>query len=110
MACDAILVTARTDRRAGDPLARILIVCHPWDEIAEIVAAPPALRALKAAFGIDYGKIDYVLHDGAPVVFDIARTPTARSIADVPEYVAALAAGIDGFLSAGAARELASAE
>jgi hypothetical protein len=77
----------------------------------EAVTMPPALRALKAALGIDYAKIDYVLHDGAPVVFDIATTPTGRSIAHVPEYVDVLAAGIDAFLPAAAApRALARAE
>ena len=36
---------------------------------------PPALRPLRAAFKLDYGKIDYVMSEEGPVVFDISRTP-----------------------------------
>lgn len=71
---------------------------------ADLVPMPPVLRALKAAFGLDYGKVDYVLHDGLPVVLDISATPTGRSIARVPALVEALAAGIDAFLPHAAPR------
>ena len=27
---------------------------------------------------LDYGKIDFVLHDGQPVALDASRTPTTR--------------------------------
>lgn len=36
---------------------------------------PEALRARRAQLGIDYGKIDYVMHDGEPVILDVNKTP-----------------------------------
>lgn len=36
---------------------------------------PEALRARRLQLGIDYGKIDYVMHEGAPVVIDVNKTP-----------------------------------
>ena len=35
---------------------------------------PPAVRALRDKLGFDYGKFDYVMHGGEPVVFDVNRT------------------------------------
>jgi len=41
----------------------------------EDVATPPELMALRKRLGLDYGKIDYVMHNGRPVVLDINKTP-----------------------------------
>jgi hypothetical protein len=38
---------------------------------------PEALRALRTKFQFDYGKFDYALVNGEPVLYDANRTPTA---------------------------------
>lgn len=38
----------------------------------------PALEAWRAGMGLDYGRLDYVVHDGEPIVFDVNRTPAYR--------------------------------
>jgi len=37
---------------------------------------PEAIRAWRRKLGFDYGKIDFVIHDGKPVLIDANRTPT----------------------------------
>lgn len=39
---------------------------------------PPELVAFRRQWRLDYGKIDYVVHDGAVVILDVNRTPTSR--------------------------------
>lgn len=47
----------------------------------EPVQVPDALRAERERLGFDYGKFDFVMHDGEPVLLDANRTPgTAVSI------------------------------
>lgn len=36
---------------------------------------PPEIHQFKKQMGIDYGKIDFVIRDGLPIVFDVSRTP-----------------------------------
>lgn len=45
---------------------------------SEPVPVPEELRAMRAAMGFDYGKFDYVVHDGRTVLLDANRTPTYR--------------------------------
>jgi hypothetical protein len=63
---------------------------------------PPALRAFREELGFDYGKFDFVLRDGKPVVFDVNRTysfdPKSKTTGD---RIARLAAGIAPLLGAG---------
>jgi hypothetical protein len=40
------------------------------------VPVPDELRAWRARLGFDYGKFDFVVHDGAPILLDVNRTPT----------------------------------
>jgi hypothetical protein len=42
----------------------------------ELVPLPDEMRALRARLGFDYGKFDFVMHDGKPVLFDANFTPT----------------------------------
>lgn len=62
--------------------------------------APPSLRDLRAKLGFDYGKFDYVLHNGKAVLLDANRTPAFASLLGdkAIEYAAALAPGLHGFL------------
>lgn len=42
---------------------------------------PPGVREIRQRLGMDYGKLDYVLHDGCPVLLDVNRTPAAGALA-----------------------------
>jgi hypothetical protein len=66
----------------------------------EVVETPPALLDQLEALGADYGKADYVLHDGVPLLLDVNRTPTflgrepnARHL----HMIATLAPGLEEF-------------
>ncbi|HWT15326.1 MAG TPA: hypothetical protein VN581_06035 [Patescibacteria group bacterium] len=66
----------------------------------ETVDVPPEIVAVREQLGLDYGKIDFVIHQGRPVVIDVNRTPapsptrTARG----PGTPMLLAPGIEDFL------------
>lgn len=62
--------------------------------------APPALREFRRQLGFDYGKFDYVVHEGEVVLFDANRTPAynARATTTPLSMIQGLAAGIDEFL------------
>ncbi len=66
---------------------------------APLDRVPESLRVLRDELGFDYGKFDYVLHDGAAVLLDANRTPTysAHLSAKGLEYAALLAQGLDNF-------------
>lgn len=38
--------------------------------------APPELMTIRERMGFDYGKFDYVVHDGRAILFDANKTPT----------------------------------
>jgi hypothetical protein len=63
--------------------------------------APPALLELRRELGFDYGKFDYVMHEGSVVLFDANRTPTYNpsSKAGSPgKLIIDLAQGIEDFV------------
>lgn len=63
-------------------------------------SGPPAeVRAFRAAFAADYGRIDYAIVDGRPVVYDLNRTPTTTpaGYAAYRDELARLARGIADF-------------
>ncbi|HKP26624.1 MAG TPA: hypothetical protein VJV39_22335 [Dongiaceae bacterium] len=50
----------------------------------ELIAVPDELRMIRRQLGFDYGKFDYVEHDGLPVLLDANPTPRIPpSFADV---------------------------
>ena len=52
----------------------------------EPVAVPEQLRAERERLGFDFGKFDFVIHDGEPVLLDANRTPgTAGTIRQLME-------------------------
>ena len=64
-------------------------------------STPPAVRAFREQLGFDYGKFDYVMHEGEPIVFDVNRTFTydRESKAGSPSaLIEKLADGIEPFL------------
>ena len=66
----------------------------------EPTTVPEELRAERERLGFDYGKFDFVVHDGQVVLLDANRTPTgAAAISDYQSQQAIkLALGINGFL------------
>ncbi|MDR3692636.1 MAG: hypothetical protein P4L46_24865 [Fimbriimonas sp.] len=66
-----------------------------------ISEVPDEIRAMRAQFGFDFGKFDYAISDGRPVLYDVNRTPmvgggpTSRALQGMIEV---LSTGIDGFL------------
>ena len=42
----------------------------------EYVPVDPAILSAREELGFDYGKFDYVLHDGKAILIDINNTPT----------------------------------
>lgn len=61
---------------------------------------PEQLLRRRRELGFDYGKFDYVLRDGEPVLFDANRTPAARALpgAVTSSSTRVLAAGLNAFL------------
>ena len=68
----------------------------------EAVAVPDEMRAIRARLGFDFGKFDYVKHEGRYFLLDANRTPGAPgAFANDPEVSASLdrlASGIEAFL------------
>jgi hypothetical protein len=54
----------------------------------EEFATPPAdVEAWRRDFGLDYGKIDFVVHEGRAVIIDANTTPTVSGDARSEKYV-----------------------
>jgi hypothetical protein len=71
------------------------IVRHEYvDEV------PAEIQAVRRDLSIDYGKIDYAIVDGHPVVYDVNKTPASPG-ASRSKNVRRLAAGIQDFLQRG---------
>lgn len=63
---------------------------------------PAAVREFRARLGFDYGKFDYVMHSGEPIVFDVNRTPSydrASKTGSAASLMEKLAPGIVPFLA-----------
>ena len=65
-----------------------------------VVPIPDELRAWRERLGFDYGKFDFVMHQGRPVLFDVNRTPgmMANFGAALLAANADLSRGIEAFL------------
>jgi hypothetical protein len=68
--------------------------CTRFDFTTEV---PDEVRATVASEGFDYGKFDFVMTDGGPVVFDFNKTP-AMHLPGIAPYLESMAAGIDRYL------------
>jgi hypothetical protein len=65
----------------------------------EPVTVPDELRAERSRLGFDYGKFDFVMHDGKAILLDANRTPSAPPPnPDIDASNAHLAGGIDSLL------------
>ena len=67
----------------------------------EPVDVPPELRAERERLGFDFGKFDWVMHEGKAILLDANRTPgTARSIEGfMNDGAKNLAAGLDELIA-----------
>lgn len=62
---------------------------------------PPEVLDRRRELGFDYGKFDYVVHDGEPIVFDVNATWTYRNAnpdGSINPEVSRLIRGVYGFL------------
>ncbi len=86
---------ARSIRVAGSIPFLKRAACTPVDEGLPV---PDEVIALRRRLGLDYGKIDYVMHGGKAVILDVNRTPagpgtpeaTARTVADLADGIGSL--------------------
>lgn len=78
---------------ATDPLVKTgTMVKHDYlDDV------PDNLVAFRSARGFDFGKFDYVVHDGQAILLDANKTPTFTGKPDSPRIIQ-LATGIRDFL------------
>ncbi len=82
----------RSSRVAGGGPFLKRAACEPVDEGLSV---PEEVVALRRELGLDYGKIDYVIHDGQVVILDVNRTPgqpgtpeaTARAVGDLADGI-----------------------
>ncbi len=44
-------------------------------EFLDVNDVPESIREVRAKMGFDYGKFDFAIHQGKPVLFDVNRTP-----------------------------------
>ena len=74
-------------------------------ERSEELAVPEALHAFRERLGLDYGKVEYVVHDGELHVLDANRSPGILADDEVTDRICRkLAVGLDAVL-AGSGRE-----
>ncbi|GJQ30371.1 MAG: hypothetical protein HBSAPP03_22550 [Phycisphaerae bacterium] len=69
-------------------------------------SVPELIRRRRHELGFDYGKFDYAIHDGVPVLFDVNKTPSAgklRTHPDFPGLMRHLAEGIRPWLDGASA-------
>jgi hypothetical protein len=61
---------------------------------------PEEVIAVRKKLGLDFGKIDFVMHDGKAIVFDVNKTPTVflNKQGKPGAYVRSLADGLDALL------------
>lgn len=55
-----------------------IVKSHNTEHHERVQEVPQAIRAARRRFGFNYGKFDFVLHEGRPVLLDVNPTPTIR--------------------------------
>lgn len=55
-----------------------VVKSHNVDRYEVVQDVPPEIREARRRLGFDYGKFDFVLHAGRPVLLDVTPTPTIR--------------------------------
>jgi hypothetical protein len=70
--------------------------------LAEQIETPPAILRWREELGLDFGKMDYTIHNGTPVLIDVNTTPTMSDPPRIPaaiERSVVLADGLSHFES-----------
>jgi hypothetical protein len=68
---------------------------------AEPVPVPDDLTAMRERIGLDYGRFDYVVHDGKSYILDVSRTPAGMPAqADRRAAAEKIAPGFDALVAA----------
>ena len=70
-------------------------------ELLDAAAVPAEVRELRQSLGFEYGKFDYVIHEGQAIVFDVSRTPTydaGSKAGSAGSLIESLVPGIHRFL------------
>jgi len=77
-------------------------VVRPWNKVdtEEIGDVPEDLQALRNKLGFDYGKFDYIFHEGSSYLIDANRTPWGGDLVDkaARNYAEILSPGINQYL------------
>ncbi len=114
---EALVVERFLPERAGEQYAmrtytffgdrshgRIFRGPDPWmkawnSEMGEPATAPESIVAVRRRMGLDFGKIDYVIHEGEAVLLDVNRTPGMSGPIDAERVrkSAELANGLSSF-------------
>jgi hypothetical protein len=67
--------------------------------VREPATVPDELRAERERLGFDYGKFDFAIHDGRPILYDANRTPgTPPPSPEIEASNARIAGGIEAML------------
>lgn len=64
----------------------------------EDVSPAPEVVAMKEDIGFQYGKLDYVMVEGHPIVFDVNKTPGMSAGSELARQASILAPGLYGLL------------
>ena len=86
---------------SGRLFSKIPVITNASIERTERSEPHPEIFAIRRRLGIDYGKIDYCVHDGKVVILDVNKTIGLSPRNPPPEflsYVCQIASGIDDFL------------
>jgi len=98
------MVLAFGDRLIGTRLAAPDPIVKAANSVrTETIEPDPVCAAWRREFGLDYGKLDYVVHEGQPTLLDVNKTVGAsrsgyRPDADLIAARRHLAGGIDQYL------------
>ena len=89
--CEGGLFHLRVYQALGDRWTCTRLACpepvfKAWMSVrAEAIEPSPEVETWRKRFRLDYGKLDYVVHDGRPVLIDVNKTTGASaSMADAP--------------------------
>lgn len=74
---------------SGDPIVKDV------EGKGDIIKVPDVIRRYRDQIGLDYGKIDYVIRNGTPVILDITKTVGG---AFAPKVAEMLAPGLENYL------------
>lgn len=70
-------------------------------EFLDVKDVPDSIREIRTRLGFDYGKFDFAMFEGKPVLYDVNRTPGGPKDAATSETIERshriLAAGLDSF-------------